>query len=136
MIVCFGIQRPNHLWKNIDDGWSPLIHQVLVFIFFWLWMVTSNPIVYYFLHLRQLLISNDDVQSNCVFNFLYVCILLLTEHVQASCARFVGPLIAASYMFICLCDNAKLWHTCLHSTILAVLLTQAPSLINTLLFEV
>jgi len=112
------------------------------FIFFWWWMIASNPLSV--LHVSFLMID-DYVQSIKFFAFIFFCVcifsfsiyvFLLTEHIQTICARFVGPLIAAIHIFACLCDNAKLWHTFLHLTILAVLLTQTPSLISTWLFEV
>ena len=100
-------------------------------------MIASNPLGFFVFVF--FLMMDGCVQSIKFFLFVFFSMIhafLLIEHVQTICARFVGPLIAAINIFACLFDNAKLRHTFLHSTILAMLLTQAPMLVSTLLFEV
>ena len=74
------------------------------FIFFWWWMITFNPLSFAFIFF-------DDgcfVQSIkfwylsfcvCISMWVYICWLSTSN-------QFVLDLLA------CLCDKAKLWHTC------------------------
>ena len=145
MLVC----NPIHYWCFVCLMFRNI--QLIVFAtkinYYMFWIPTNIQITYSW----WLLILDDHVQSNCVFfsslmtiiNFewpssIWLCVYFywLSTFKQFVLCRFVGPLMAAIYIFACLCDNAKRWHTFLHSTMLAVLLTQAHSLISTLLFEV
>ena len=134
-----------------DDGRLRSIHYVLCIYLFWWWMVTFNPLR--FLHL-SFLMMDDYVQSIKFFAFIvfdgYVqsikfsqsSFLCMYIYIFIGLARwtnlcYIWRAIDSSNLHICLfvwqCQTVT--HI-LHSTILAMLLTQAPSLISTLLFEV